>query len=328
MSTFHKQLPYLLFFLTGALIQALLVESAFGWSQQQPSQLAPRQAAAVDANASSRNVMPADVRRRDLLRNILCIGASGISLFKPSAGSALVEEGEQRMVFREKPTAPVEALVPAIQQRLLLEAALELAKALKKGNGADSTEITQKLQSILPPLGDDLSLQPDVRVLKHYNPAQILRGDLVRATMNLYTTNLNYNNLLGKQDPMQAYDVTDPQWKKSYIRNNDGLPDISKLIGADLDLRYLYRNQVQLKLDDASAELYYSGEIDVGELVACLQEAQSAFDQWLDRIRYGDVREALALALQGKTAKVYDSWAAGFVPPTPWPASFPVQSLF
>ena len=252
-------------------------------------------------------------QRRAFLSNLATATTSSIilpvllQLVEPPKDARAIGEGEQRMVFKEKPTAPIDALLPAIQQRLLLELALEACKERK----------WEKLKSILPPLDDEASIigtKQDLKVLKRYNPAQVLKGNLVRATMNLFTTNLNYDNLLAKSSPTEAYDVTDPAWKKSYIRSNDGLPDIQKLIGADLDLRYLYRNQVQLKLDDAAAELY-AADCDEHDLQHLLEEAAAAFDQWLDRVRYGDVREALELALQGKTAKVYDSWAAGFLPP-------------
>jgi hypothetical protein len=231
-----------------------------------------------------------------------------ISVLKP-ARAELVGEGEQRMVLRQKPTAPVGALLPAIQQRLLLEAALKLVSS----SWDESSK--QELQSILPPLDEQsskLGTKQDVRVLKRYNPAKILRGDLTRAAMNLYTTNLNYNNL--RRNPNDAYSVTDPKWKKSYIRANDGLPDIQKVIGADLDLRNLYRNQVELNMDDAAAELYAT-DCNQEELRNLLTGATEAFDQWLDRIRYGDVRDALEAALTGQTTHVYDSWAAGFIPP-------------
>ncbi|CAB9531191.1 expressed unknown protein [Seminavis robusta] len=229
-----------------------------------------------------------------------------------------IGEGEQRMVLREKPTAPIGALLPAIQQRLLLQAALELAQS------SQQPQQLEKLQTILPPLDDQSSKRgtsQDVRVLQQYNPAKVLRGDLIRACMNLYTTNLNYDKLLQTARDDAAYTVTDPTWKKSYIRANDGLPDIQKVIGADLDLRYLYRNQVELKVDDAAAELYYASDnnnnIDREELISLLREATLAFDQWLDRIRYGDVRDALEAALSGKTTRVYDSWASGFLPSQP-----------
>ena len=171
------------------------------------------------------------IQRRDLLNSLAVVGIP-ILVLKP-ARAELVGEGEQRMVLRQKPTAPVGALLPAIQQRLLLEAALKLVSS----SWDESSK--QQLQSILPPLDEQsskLGTKQDVRVLKRYNPAKILRGDLTRAAMNVYTTNLNYNNLLS--NPNDAYSVTDPKWKKSYIRANDGLPDIQKVIGADLDFAF------------------------------------------------------------------------------------------
>jgi hypothetical protein len=114
-------------------------------------------------------------------------------------------------------------------------------------------------------------------------------------------------------NPNDAYDVTDPNWKKSYIRANDGLPDLAKVIGADLDLRYLYRNQVQLKIGDSTAELYNDKDTscDGQDLKELLQQAAEAFDFWLGRIRYGDVRDALEAALAGQTTRADDSWIPG-----------------
>lgn len=274
-----------------------------------------------------------ELKRRDVLQhwssvliNSGSIIAGGIVISPAANANAeeLVAEGEQRMVFRQKPTAPIGALLPAIQQRMLLEAALEVVK-----KQSSTEDLKPKLASILLPLGDDngasdkrstnIQNNNNAGLLKQYNPAKVLRGDLARATMNLYTTNLNYNAILGTEQPRDAYAVTDPNWKKSYIRTNDGLPNIQKVIGADLDLRFLYRNQVQLKIDDAVAEFYYqcdSGNADYTELQSLLQEAAQAFDLWLDRIRFGDVRDALEAAMSGETTQVQATWAAGFTPPT------------
>lgn len=222
------------------------------------------------------------------------------------------------MVFRQKPTAPVSALVPSVQQRLLLEAAIEATKK-KEWN---------KVKTIIPKLNDDdddsyvysligatKSRNMDAKVLKRYDPGYVLRGDLTRATMNLYQTNLNYNDILSNgNNPKEAFAVTDQDWKKSYIRANDGLPDLQKVIGADLDLRQLLRNAVQQKLDDAAAELY-ADDCDEEELLSLLSEAASQFDKWLDRVRYGDVRDAIEKTVKGERIKIVDSYAAGFLPP-------------
>ena len=113
--------------------------------------------------------------------------------------------------------------------------------------------------------------------------------------------------------------ITDPAWKKAFIRENGGLPALQRVIGADLDMRQLLRNQVQLKIDDAAAELY-SPDRDDKELIELLQEAARNFDLWLDRVRTGDVRDAIKVILTGETIQVYDTYAAGFLPPAPPPS--------
>ena len=236
----------------------------------------------------------------------LVVGTVSAVLY-PATAHAL-GEGEERMIFKQKPTAPLAALIPAVQQRLLLEASLEF---LNKGD-------IEKVKQILPPLDGDYMQNifgnQNINVIKKYNPAKVLRGDLVRATMNLYQTNLNYNNMLG--NPTDAFIITDPAWKKSFIRENGGLPNLQRVIGADLDMRQLLRNQVQLKIDDAAAELY-SPDRDDKELMELLQEAARNFDLWLDRVRTGDVRDAIKVILTGETIQVYDTYAAGFLPPPP-----------
>jgi len=218
-------------------------------------------------------------------------------------------EGEERMIFKQKPTAPLAALIPAMQQRLLLEASIDFC----------TRKEFEMVKQIISPLDEsndymqNSSGNQNLKIITQYNPAKVLRGDLVRATMNLYQTNLNYNNILS--NPNDAFIITDPVWKKSFIRENGGLPDLQRVIGADLDMRQLLRNQVQLKIDDATAELYSSNR-DEEELLTLLQEAGRNFDLWIDRVRTGDVRDALESILTGKSVvKVYDSYAAGFLPP-------------
>ena len=228
-----------------------------------------------------------------------------------------VGEGEQRMILTRQPKAPTGALLPAAQQRLLLEKCRVLAADLANADSEREETTIRQLQSILVALEDDNDAasssnkkrnnNKDLNTMLKKSPAKVLSGDLVRAAMNIYTANLSYG---------EAYAVTDPNWKKNYIRANDGLPDIKQVIVADLDLRDLYRNQVQLRLDDASAELY-SPTCDIDELQSLLREAAESFDQWLGMISNADVTEALQAALEGKSLQVYDSFYAGFVPPKP-----------
>ena len=241
---------------------------------------------------------PRQADRRAVLSTVLAT-----MIIQPRMAHA-AGECEQRIVWKQAPTAPMGALLPSIQQRLLLEACLELAK---------QNDLKQ-LQTILMPLDETTnnSASNNAKLLRKYNPARVLRGDLVRATMNLYQTNLDYRQIMN--NPSDSFTVTDPAWQKAYIRANDGLPDLDKIIGADLDLRQLLRNQVQVKLDDAAAELYLQ-DCDVAELTALLQDAARNFDLWLDRIQTSDVREALQAAREGQSVQVYASYVAGFLPP-------------
>jgi hypothetical protein len=215
-----------------------------------------------------------------------------------------IGEGGERILFNKKPTAPIEALLPAIQQRLLLEAALEL---LPNSSNHDPIELDSStallhLKTILPPLDDSPKFKnqngsQNRQVLQKYAPDKVLRGEVARAAMNVYQLNLNYDDILN-MSPNDALVITDPEWKKSYIRANDGLPDLQKVVGADIDLRQLLRNQVQLKMDDAAAELWMGDDCDIQELSLLLREASQYFDAWLDRVRDGDVQDALQLAMK------------------------------
>ncbi|KAL3907484.1 MAG: hypothetical protein SGILL_008857 [Bacillariaceae sp.] len=223
-----------------------------------------------------------------------------------------IGEGSERMVFRQGPPAPLGALLPAVQQRLLLEAIRELAKGLPD---SDEKRRRQQIQSVLLPLSE--TKQSDYKLMKQYSASKVLSGPLVRASMNVYTANLNYGAAASSdnKNPADVYDVTDPQWKKAYIRANDGLPDVKRVIVADLDLRDLYRNEVQQKLDDASAE-WYSSSCELKEFQELLQEAASSFDAWFDRIPDKDVQAAIQAVLDGKELKLQEPFAAGFLPKT------------
>jgi hypothetical protein len=270
----------------------------------------------------------------------------------PSMFLGLVEDGPERIKFKQKPTAPIGALLPSVQQRLLLEICIDAARQKN----------LRKLKTIIPPLssGDsygsvgkwgDLVKSKQLQILKQNDPSRVLRGEVVRAAMDLYQVNLNYAQILYGNDEnskvkiSDVIEIADPVWKKSYIRRNDGLTNdfIAKVIGADVDVRQLLRNQVQTNLDDAAAELYYISSVtactgsddgiggddgegcDLDELINLLQTAAKNFDLWLDRVRYGDVRDAIQMAVGletggSKTAtkniRIYDSFEAGFIPPS------------
>ncbi|KAL3907310.1 MAG: hypothetical protein SGILL_008927 [Bacillariaceae sp.] len=242
------------------------------------------------------------------------------ALMKPDPALA-VGEGAERMVFRAKPSAPVGALLPAMQQRLLLEAVMELASGLQESDVVsddDDQKRRQQISSVLLSLDSNKlssiqSKNQDYKIMKQHSPSRVLSGDLVRAAMNIYTANLNYGT--NNSNPSDIYTVTDPSWKKAYIRANDGLPSAVNVINADLDLRDLYRNEVQQKMDDASAE-WYSSTRDLKEFRELLKQAASSFDGWLDRISDKDVKEAIQAVLDGKELQLYEPFSSGFLPQT------------
>lgn len=281
-------------------------------------------------------------RSTDLLhrRQVLLGGSVMTTLTAASspitAATAAGEGSQQRMVLTTTPHAPTAALLPALQQRLLLESCrLLVANITTSQQDDDETRrllLQQQLQSILPPLLEDSTSldrkNDDLKVLQDYPPTQALRGRVVRAAMNVYLGSLQYGS-----NPQ--YKVVDADWKRNYIRAHDGLPAAQKVVAADLELRTLYRNQVQGKVDDAAAEFDYIikkssnsrnsstiatlNDEDWQELQTLLQQAAETFDLWLDRIADDDVRLALQAVLQGESLRLRDddSYVAGFVPPPP-----------
>ena len=244
--------------------------------------------------------------------------------------STMMEE-RQRMVFKQRPRAPLSVLLPATEQRMLLKECLSLSEQLAPSSGSKDSEkdaAIQRLESIFVDpkqegggtynyytkgLTEKKRTERDLRILEQYQQARQrkLSGNIVRAAMNIYITNLRYG---------RDYSVEDVEWKSSYIRANGGLPDFRKLIQADLDLRILYMNQVQIRVDDAAAEFYAAAmdgsNADFEELGRLLRLANDSMDAWFQLIEDVDVVEAASAVERGVTIKLSDSsYKAGFVPP-------------
>lgn len=236
----------------------------------------------------------------------------------------------QRMAFKQRPRAPLSTLLPATEQRMLLKECLALSKDLSvHSNSKDSSQkdaAIQRLENILVNpkqegggynyytrgLTEKKRTERDLRILAQYQQSQPrkLSGNIVRAAMNIYITNLRYGS---------DYTVEDAEWKSSYIRQNGGLPDFRKLIQADLDLRILYMNQVQIRVDDAAAEFHATVESnddeDFEELRHLLRLANDSMDLWFQLIEDVDIAEATNAVEKGVTIKLADSsYMAGFVP--------------
>ena len=101
--------------------------------------------------------------------------------------------------------------------------------------------------------------------------------------MNIYTANLRFAD---------SYVLTaSNEDRRSYIRKYNQLPNVKQVVAADLDLRDLYRNLVETKMEDAQAELYRT-ELDVEELQLLLQEVNDAYRQWFALISESDIQAA------------------------------------
>jgi hypothetical protein len=197
-----------------------------------------------------------------------------------------------------RPRAPTEALVPATQQRLLLEKAIGLANLLvtskeQKDSNALLTQLKEIFEPPVPSTARKTSVsmtrryEADEPVLQRADVANKMSGAVVRAAMNLYTANLQFG---------ESYVLTaSPAVKKALVAKYDGLPAVKQVITADLDLREWYRNLAQTTIEDIQAELYRQ-EPDPAELVVLLAEATQSFGAFFYLISENDIREALQLA--------------------------------
>lgn len=128
--------------------------------------------------------------------------------------------------------------------------------------------------------------------------------DEVRAALNFYTSNLNFNP--------DKYTLTGSKSERSQLNRNDRLPDVKNVIASDMGLRYLLRNEVLTALDDARAELRYQVEenkkgndVDGTELLEILKRAQVSCDKWFGLIAEED--DAAALEIVQKEEKTDSS---------------------
>lgn len=205
---------------------------------------------------------------------------------------------------QNRPFAPVDALVPITKQRLLLERAMKittewvnsLSEKVDLCGSNDCAIYVDELKSIIEEPGETRAkksaisrtrrYQYDLQRLENAN-LQRISGSTVRAACNLYTANLRYG---------ETYLITaSPSAKSQFIRNYGGLPDVKNVISADLDLRDLYRNDVQTKIEDIQAELYRD-QPDPIDLLLTLKETTTALDQWFSFISTEDAQLANSMA--------------------------------
>lgn len=215
--------------------------------------------------------------------------------------------------IRRRPYAPtVESLLPATQVRVQLNEALQFAKKMllvsSNLNNKDDMLLlswTKELRDMFDPLSSSTSPPALPRAIRWLQPSKEederfallssntntkLSGRRARAALNVYTANLRFSG--------DSYVLTaSPALRKQLIRM-DALPDIQTVVTADLDLRDLYRNDVQTAIEDARAELFFLDntqqrqEPDYTEVVAVLTRAVASLSAWFDLIDPVDVRAA------------------------------------
>ena len=237
-----------------------------------------------------------------------------------------------------RPFAPIDTLVPATRVRLMIDDALRITNRLNQADVDNKRQLLTRLDALLlqpqnftrgyQPI--DVPKQPAQSYLDSYahyrNSVSLLEkpgallvqngeidtwkrlkrqekaredADEVRAALNLYTSNLNFNP--------DRYTLTGSKSERSRLIRNDQLPDVKNVIASDMGLRYLLRNEVLTALDDARAELRYQMEedekghtVDGTELVDILQRAKVSCDKWFGLIGEEDVAAALEIVQKEK----------------------------
>ncbi|CAB9520842.1 expressed unknown protein [Seminavis robusta] len=148
--------------------------------------------------------------------------------------------------------------------------------------GIDYTTPYDRLNTSLQQWGDQRTFQ-----ILRGRQRNLERNNAMRAAFNAYTNNLVFGD---------SYQLNVQGAERKALVRNDALPDVNTVVVSDLDLRDLYRNQVLQNMDDAKAEIDYqisSGEVDVNEVLACLQAARASCDEWFSFIPKEDVQAAL-----------------------------------
>jgi hypothetical protein len=270
----------------------------------------------LESNASlPMHVSSPSPSRRRVVASALSIFslASADCLFWNSNGIGMdkvayaVEPSSER-----RPYAPIEALIPATQQRILLSKAMETVQRLRadpsscqavSSDSATSAPLPciDSLRQYFAPPQPSLAKRAAISMTKRYQDDRqvlqdlerkqssftlLLSGKAIRAACNVYTANLRFG---------ESYLLTaSPSDKSRLIRTYSQLPDVKQVITADLDLRDLYRNQIQTLIEDAQAEVYRD-EPDLDELSDILKEASGYLDQWYGLIDPVDVQKATEL---------------------------------
>jgi len=235
------------------------------------------------------------------------------------------------------PFSPIDALLPAARVKITLDSAVNIASQLSTATDAnEKRELLHDLEGLLlvtqnytrgtTPMA--VPQQPAKQYLNAYDdyrrslsllekPGAILvqngeidawkrlkreervreDADEVRAALNYYTSNLNFNS--------QEFILTATREERSRLIRDDKIPDVKTVIASDMGLRYLHRNDLLTACDDARAELNYQmkqdpNSIDGGELLDILLMAQNACTKWFALIDERDMMAAMEIVQKEK----------------------------
>jgi hypothetical protein len=289
------------------------------------------------ANVSDDVDRPLATGRRSFMQT-LCTSVVLMAIKFATPASATVEASETEAVTKEllidsvtsateipptmvtvlngpqsRPRAPLEALLPATEQRFLVEKACKLLKKLEelKLHSNGGSESAQSLWSDLLKLFSTTNNEAShgVGVYSRHRvlgdpatqiPWPKLSGANVRTALDIYTSKLQFGD---------SYILTaSADVKKAWIRKYGALPDVKRVVTADLDLRDLYRNTIQTAIDDLQAELLYQQRktagsasdatlleyLDLSEIVSLLEIARQGFEKWFAFIDPLDVQTVQA----------------------------------
>ena len=273
--------------------------------------------------------------RRDVFQSVATgTAAAAASLFFPCerAWAALEDESSLKAEAPviKKPFAPVELLLPAARVKWTIDRANQLATAsnpdwsqlrsllLLPQNYTnqqfaqvptapakaylDTYQRNREQLNILAQPGALLVQSGEIAAWKRLKRQErtLEQQDEIRAAFNLYTGALNYN--------AESYVLNVPAAERKQMIRQDRLPDIKQVIQSDMGMRYLIRNDLLTTMEEVKAELQFQleqkeqGAPSKEELVALLQKAQAACNQWFSLIEEQDVQEAMEIVKNEKDA--------------------------
>ncbi|KAL3805720.1 hypothetical protein HJC23_005964 [Cyclotella cryptica] len=255
---------------------------------------------------------------------------SAITQIVSTSSALVVGTHNKQPALAKPPFAPVDALLPATRVKLTIDNAVSIATNLATETNAEHKQLMlHNLETLLltpqnynrgttpmkiPPRPAQSYLQAYTEYRNTISPLEkpgamlVQRGEIdawkrlkreeatresadeVRAALNYYTSNLNYD--------AERFVLTATKEERSKLIREDRIPDVKTVIASDLGVRYLLRNEVLTVWDDAKAELRYLmrqslEDVDGRELLELLVKAQNECQKWFDLIDKKDTLAAM-----------------------------------